>query len=52
MSEILFGAAVTLLVTGAAIFAFFLMKRRQAADFSSFRFFFESLEKNQEKQRG
>jgi len=49
MSDILFGATVTLLVTGAAIFAFFLMKRRQAADFSSLRFLFESLEKNQEK---
>lgn len=49
MSDILFGAAITLLVTGAAIFAFFLMKRRQAADFSYLHFLLESLKKDQEK---
>lgn len=48
MSAILFGATA-LLITGVVIFALFLMKRRQTADFSSLHFLFESLEKNHEK---
>jgi DNA recombination protein RmuC len=49
MSTILISLAVALLIAGAAISAFFLIKRRQAADFSSLRFLFEFFEKNQEK---